>query len=56
MLILGGNLKRKERISARLGDILSQLYLASAVLKYFQDQGSPESDWIMSDGCADMLS
>jgi acyl-CoA dehydrogenase len=44
MLILGGNLKRKERISARLGDILSQLYLASAVLKYFNDQGSPVSD------------
>lgn len=44
MLILGGNLKRKERISARLGDILSQLYLASAVLKYFNDQGKPNSD------------
>lgn len=44
MLILGGNLKRKERISARLGDILSQLYLASAVLKYFNDQGKPASD------------
>jgi len=39
LLILGGNLKRRERISARLGDVLSQLYLASAVLKYFQDQG-----------------
>jgi hypothetical protein len=44
MLILGGNLKRKESISARLGDILSQLYLASAVLKYFKDQGKPASD------------
>ncbi len=44
MLILGGHLKRKERISARLGDILSQLYLASAVLKYFNDQGQPASD------------
>ncbi len=44
MLLLGGNLKRKERISARLGDILSQLYLASAVLKYFKDHGQPESD------------
>lgn len=36
LLLLGGNLKRKERISARLGDILSELYLASAVLKYYQ--------------------
>ena len=37
MMILGGSLKRKESISARLGDILSQLYLASAVLKYYHD-------------------
>jgi len=44
MLILGGDLKRRERTSARLGDILSQLYLASAVLKYFHDQGSPKTD------------
>lgn len=44
MLILGGQLKRKEHVSARLGDILSQLYLASAVLKYFNDQGQPASD------------
>jgi alkylation response protein AidB-like acyl-CoA dehydrogenase len=44
MLILGGSLKRKERTSARLGDILSQLYLASAVLKYYKDQGQPDSD------------
>jgi alkylation response protein AidB-like acyl-CoA dehydrogenase len=44
LLILGGKLKRKERTSARLGDILSYLYLASAVLKYFHDQGEPASD------------
>ncbi len=44
MLLLGGNLKRKERISARLGDILSQLYLGSAVLKYYEDQGRHASD------------
>ncbi len=44
MLILGGTLKRKERISARLGDMLSQLYLGSAVLKYFHDNGKPASD------------
>lgn len=45
MLILGGNLKRKERISARLGDILSELYLSSAILKYYEDQGRPDADW-----------
>ena len=39
LMLLGGDLKRKERISARLGDVLSQLYLASAVLKYYHDHG-----------------
>lgn len=44
MLIYGGNLKRKESISARLGDILSYLYLLSAILKYFHDQNEPAED------------
>ncbi|SDU10992.1 acyl-CoA dehydrogenase [Halopseudomonas salegens] len=44
MLILGGELKRRERISARLGDVLSNLYLASATLKHYEDQGRPEED------------
>lgn len=44
MMLLGGNLKRRERISARLGDVLSELYLASTVLKYYQDQGKPAAD------------
>ena len=44
MLMLGGELKRKERLSARLGDALSHLYLGSAVLKRFHDQGHPEAD------------
>ena len=44
MVVLGGALKRKEKISARLADILSHLYLASATLKNFEDQGSPEED------------
>ncbi len=59
LLIFSGNLKRKERISARLGDILSQLYLASAVLKYFKDRGSRASDidsvhWCVQTCLADM--
>lgn len=37
MLTLGGALKRKELLSARLGDVLSHLYLSSALLKYYQD-------------------
>ena len=44
MLTLGGALKRKELLSARLGDILSYLYLASMVLKHYQDQGRPAAD------------
>ncbi|MDR5804717.1 acyl-CoA dehydrogenase [Caballeronia sp. LZ001] len=44
MLALGGELKRRERLSARLGDILAQLYLISATLKRFEDDGRPESD------------
>ncbi len=44
MLVLGGKLKFKEKISGRLGDVLSQLYIASAMLKRFQDQGYPVAD------------
>ncbi|WP_144207272.1 acyl-CoA dehydrogenase FadE [Shewanella donghaensis] len=44
MATLGGNLKRKERISARLGDLLSQLYLASATLKRYEDEGRLTED------------
>jgi len=44
MACLGGELKRKERISGRLGDILSQLYLTSAVLKRFDDEGRQQAD------------
>lgn len=43
-LILGGNLKRRERISARLGDVLSHLYLASAVLKFYIDHEKQDDD------------
>lgn len=44
LITLGGSLKRRERISARLGDVMSQLYLASAVLKYYYDNNKPASD------------
>lgn len=42
MMLLGGELKRRERLSARLGDVLSNLYLASAALKRYHDLGSPD--------------
>ncbi len=44
MLTLGGALKRKEKLSARLGDILSYMYIASAVLKRYEDQGRQTED------------
>ncbi|KZX62732.1 acyl-CoA dehydrogenase [Vibrio sp. HI00D65] len=54
MAVLGGSLKRRERLSARLGDILSQLYLGSATLKRFESEGSNAEDlplvhWGMQD-------
>jgi len=54
MLKLGGSLKRRERLSARLGDVLSQLYLCSATLKRFEDDSRPAADlpflhWSMQD-------
>ncbi|WP_217511061.1 acyl-CoA dehydrogenase [Vibrio metschnikovii] len=44
MLTLGGELKRKEMISARLGDALSFLYMGSAVLKRYEDEGRQQTD------------
>lgn len=44
MIILGGELKRREKLSARLGDMLSCLYMASAVLKRFYEDGEPKTD------------
>lgn len=54
MGVLGGELKRRERLSARLGDILSHLYLGSAVLKRYDEQGRLHEDlpfvhWAMQD-------
>jgi len=44
LILLGGSLKRRECVSARLGDMLSYLYLASTALKYDYDNGNPASD------------
>ena len=57
LLTLGGALKRKEMISARFGDILSELYLLSAVLKRWEDEGRQQADlplveWCMESGFA----
>ena len=44
LLTLGGTLKRRERISGRLADILSHLYFISALLKQFEDRGWPRGE------------
>ena len=54
MLVMGGDLKRKEKLSARMGDILSLMYLSSAVLKRYEDEGRQSEDaplmhWAMWD-------
>jgi acyl-CoA dehydrogenase len=56
MLTLGGYLKKKESISARLGDVLSAMYLASMVLKHHEDEGSPPEDLpIVEYACRELL-
>jgi acyl-CoA dehydrogenase len=54
MFVIGGSLKRREKISGRLGDILSMLYIASATVKRFHDEGRQKDDlplltWAMYD-------
>lgn len=45
MLTLQSKLKFKEMLSARLGDLLSSLYLASMVLKHYESEGCPEEEY-----------
>ena len=44
LMTLGGGLKRKEKLSGRMADVLSHLYLVSAALKQFEDRGRPAGD------------
>jgi acyl-CoA dehydrogenase len=55
MMLLGGELKRKEMISARLGDVLSNLYLVSAVLKRYHSDGEPLNDLPVVEWCCQQL-
>jgi len=56
MLSLGGYLKKKENLSARLGDVLSCMYLASMVLKHHDNQGHPQEDLpIVEWACRNLL-
>ena len=55
-MILGGALKRREKLSGRLADVLSQLYLISATLKHFRDQGQKSTDYpLLQWSCEDAL-
>ncbi len=56
MATLGGTLKRRERLSGRLADALAWLYIGSAALKRFTDEGQPKRDltvlrWGMAHAC-----
>ena len=52
MAFLGGDLKRKQRLSGRMADILSDLYLLSAMLKRYEDDGRLEDDRPLVDAIA----
>jgi acyl-CoA dehydrogenase len=50
--LLAGGLKTKQKITGRMADALSELYLLSAVLKRFEDDGEPDSDMLIAELCA----
>ena len=54
MSTLGGALKRREKLSARLGDVVSMLYLCSATLWRYEQEGRKAADaplmhWVIRD-------
>jgi acyl-CoA dehydrogenase len=54
LLLLGGKFKYREKLSGRLADALTHLYMSCAVLKRFEDDGRPAEDlplltWAMDD-------
>jgi acyl-CoA dehydrogenase len=53
LLTMGGALKRKEMISARLGDILAELYLLSGALKRWEDEGRLDADFPLLSWCVE---
>lgn len=51
LMSLGGKLKFKEKLSGRLGDLLSLLYLASTTLKRYSDEGNQKDDLVLIEWC-----
>ncbi|MBU6140970.1 MAG: acyl-CoA dehydrogenase [Proteobacteria bacterium] len=47
MARFGGDLKRKEKINGRFGDVLSAMYISTCILKKFQEDGSKKSEEIL---------
>ena len=54
LFALGGALKRQEKLSGRLADALAWLYLASAAVKRFEDDGRPDGDRPLLDWSCDL--
>jgi acyl-CoA dehydrogenase len=50
--LLGGGLKTRQRITGRLADALSEVYLVACMLKRFEDDGTPEADRVILGVCA----
>lgn len=44
LMLLRGELKRREMLSGRMADIISQLYIASTVLKHFDNHQHDETE------------
>jgi len=47
MARFGGDLKRKEKINGRFGDVLSAMYISTCILKKFDENGRKKSDEIL---------
>ena len=52
LLFLGGELKRREKLSGRFADALIYMFICSAVLKRFEDTGRPAEDMPLVDWSA----
>lgn len=55
IIVVGSNLKRREMLSARLGDILSLLYVGSAVLKFYEHKNQKEESCVAKLSCKELL-
>lgn len=56
MATLGGDLKRREKVTGRFADVLSWMYLASAVLRRHAAEGSRAEDLPLVDWCMALAS